>query len=101
MVSDGAVDEGPSHEIVQYWWHISNEKVATLVTSRSSGSSYLNRIELQNGCLTLGHSSTFIPSTLGGSPMATMTSKINEDKLKENLNLAIAAYIYPGFNKAS
>ena len=41
-------------------------KVATLVTTRSSGSSYLNRVELQNGCLSLAHSNTFIPSTLAG-----------------------------------
>ena len=69
---DGATDEGPSHELVQYWWtewYLHIEKVATLVTSRSSGSSYLNRVELQNGCLSLGHSNTFIPSTLGGGLM--------------------------------
>ncbi len=42
---DGATDEGPSHELVQYWWtewHFRMEKVATLVTSRSSGSSYIS-----------------------------------------------------------
>ena len=66
---DGATDEGFSHELVQYWWtewYFRMEKVATLVTSRSSGSSNLNRVELQNGCLSLDHSNTFIPSTLGG-----------------------------------
>ena len=60
---DGAMDEGPSHELVQYWWtewHVRQRKVATLVTARSSGSSYLNRVELQNGCLSLGHANTFI-----------------------------------------
>ena len=47
---DGATDEGPSHEAVQFWWtlwHFTQENVATLVTTRSSGSSYLNRVELQ------------------------------------------------------
>lgn len=42
---DGASDEGPSHEEVQfYWteWHITKGKVATLVTARNSGASYLN-----------------------------------------------------------
>ena len=42
---DGAMDEGPSHELVQYWWtecHFCMEKITTLVTSRSSGSSYVN-----------------------------------------------------------
>ena len=51
---DGSVDEGPSHEVVQYWWiewHINNKKVSTLLTSRSSSSSYLNHVELQNGCI--------------------------------------------------
>ena len=67
---DGATDEGPSHDQVQYWWtnwRFLMNKVATLLTSRSSGSSYLNRVELQNGCLSLGHANTFIPSTMGGS----------------------------------
>ena len=61
---DGAADEGPSHEEVQFWWsarHLSRGRVVTLVTTRSSGSSYLNRVELQNGCLSLGHANTFIP----------------------------------------
>ena len=32
---DGALDGGPSHEEVQYWWterHILKERIATLVT---------------------------------------------------------------------
>ncbi len=51
---DGASDEGPSHEEVRFYWaerHVARNKVATIVTTRSSGSSYLNRVELQNGCL--------------------------------------------------
>ena len=93
---DGATDEGPAHEVVQYYWtewHITHGKVATLVTTRCSGSSYLNRVELQNGCLSLGHSNTFIPSTLGGSCIDPHTGKVDQTKLKENLNLAITAYI--------
>ena len=69
---DGAGDEGPSHHEVQfYWteWHIQRRKVASLVTARNSGASYMNRVELQNGCLTRAHSSIFIPSTLHGSCM--------------------------------
>ena len=37
---DGASDEGPGHEEVQFWWarqHLEKMKVATLVTTRSSG----------------------------------------------------------------
>ena len=92
---DGASDEGPSHKAEQYWWtewHINQSKLATLVTTRSSGSSYLNRVELQNGCLSLGHSNTFIPSTLGGSCTDPNTGRLNKDKLVENLELAISAY---------
>ena len=51
---DGASDEGPSHLEVQFWWsehHLSEGNYITLLTSRSSGSSYLNRVELQNGAL--------------------------------------------------
>ena len=93
---DGAADEGPSHEAVQFWWtlwHFTNKKVATLVTTRSSGSSYLHRVELQNGCLALGHSNTFIPSTLAGSCYDEETGTVDQAKLKENLNMAISAYI--------
>jgi hypothetical protein len=93
---DGSVDEGPVHEVVQYFWtdwHFSQKKVATLVTTRSSGSSYLNRVELQNGCLALGHANTFIPSTLGGSCVDFDTGNIDEEKVKRNLSLAIDAYI--------
>ena len=93
---DGASDEGPSHLEVHYWWtewHVHNKKIATLVTTRSSGSSYLNRVELQNGCLSRGHANTFIPSTLGGSCIDPESGLIDEQKLKYNLDLAIEAYI--------
>jgi hypothetical protein len=93
---DGAGDEGPSHEAVQYFWtdwHMNNSKVATLVTTRCSGSSYLNRVELQNGCLSLGHANTFIPSTMAGCNLDPETGNIDQAKLKENLNLAITAYV--------
>lgn len=88
--------EGPSHDIIQYrWteWHVTQKKIATIVTTRSSGSSYLNRVELQTGCLSLGHSNTFIPSTLAGSCIDNETGTINSVKLKENVGLAINAYI--------
>ena len=44
-------------------------------------------------CLSLGHSNTFIPSTLAGSCINDETGKIDESKLRENLTLAISAYI--------
>ena len=56
-------DEGPSHED---WTerHLLKNKLATTITTRSGGSSYKNRVELQNGCLSRGHSNT---STMASS----------------------------------
>ena len=68
---DGGTDEGPSHAEVQFLWterHFLKPTKVTLVTTRSSGDSFLNRVELQNGCLARGHSNLFIPSTLAGAP---------------------------------
>lgn len=93
---DGAMDEGPSHEEVQYWWtkrHLVREKLVALVTTWSSGSSYLNRVELQNGCLSRGHANTFIPSTLAGSCIDPETGALDSSKLASNMDLAIDAYI--------
>ena len=76
----GAGDEGPVHEEVQFLWtkrHLVKQTIATLVTTQNSGSSYLNRVELQNGCLALAHSNLFIPSTLGGSCFSTVTKNMN------------------------
>ena len=93
---DGASDEGPTHDEVQFYWterHLLMNKAATIVTTRSSGLSFLNCVELQNGCLSLGHSNTFIPSTLAGSCMNPDTGAIDKEKLKENMSLAVDAYI--------
>ena len=93
---DGASDEGPAHEEVQYWWaerHLLEAKVVTLVTTRSSGSSYLNRVELQNGCLARAHCNLFLPSTLHGSPISPETGKIDYHVLHQNLSTAIDVYI--------
>lgn len=91
---DGATDEGPSHLEVQFNWtehHIRHEKIATLVTSRHSGGSYLNRVELMNGGLAQAHSNIFIPSTLSGSNYGP--GGLDQGKLKENLELATEVYI--------
>ena len=75
---DGAADEGPIHDEVQFIWterHLKKSTIACLVTTRNSGSSFSNRVELQNGCLALGHANLFIPSTLGGSCMDNTTGK--------------------------
>ena len=93
---DGGHDEGPSHKEVQFWWtnyHLEKSSKVLIVTTRDSGSSNRNRVELQNGCLALGHSNLFIPSTLNGSCFDSKTGKIDDNKLKENLNDAIDIYI--------
>ena len=87
-------DEGPMHEEVQFFWsarHLEKGYYATYVTARCSGQSYLNRVELQNGCLGLGHSNLYIPSTLTGTNMDS--SKVNYERLRKNLDLAIDVYI--------
>ena len=61
----GGSDEDPGHIEVQFWWTLRH--IATLVSSQNSGASYLNRVELPNGCLALGHSNLFIPSNLKGT----------------------------------
>ena len=92
---DGSYDEGPSHLEVEYWWtvrHLNTESRMELVTSRNSGASYKNRVELQNGCLSLAHANLFIPSTLNGSCLNS-SGKVDEKLLSENLNSAIDVYI--------
>ena len=93
---DGVGDEGPAHLEVQFWWaarHREEEKMITMVTSRSSGSSYLNRVELQNGCLALAHANLFIPSTLNGVPINPRTGSVDMELVRSNMDLATNIYI--------
>ena len=93
---DGAGDEGPSHLEVQFLWtkrHLEKGSLATLVSARCSGCSYLNRVELQNGYLALAHMNLFIPSTLNGSCMDSNTGEIDQVKLKANLQAAADVYV--------
>ena len=93
---DGASDEGPTHEEVQFFWtlrHFNNQYFATVVTTRNSGCSYLNRVELQNGCLALGHANLFIPSTLCGPNIDQATGKIHKERFKRNMEKATEVYI--------
>ena len=79
-----------------FWWtvrHWECAKYVTVVTSRSSGSSFLNRVELQKGCLALGHANLFIPSTLNGSCTNDQTGSIDQEKLHANLQAAMDVYI--------
>lgn len=93
---DGASDENPGHDEVQFLWterHLEQKKVCTLVSTRCSGSSYLNRVELQNGCLAISHSNLFIPSTLHGSNFNPHDGGIDYEKLEKNLTTAADVYI--------
>lgn len=75
------------------WSHLDKGSIATLVTTRSSGSSFLNKVELQNGCLALAHPNLFIPSTLGGSCFSSATGKVDKEKYTKNMDLATDVYI--------
>ena len=91
----GAMDESPSLQEVQFQWterHLQQGYLLTVVSARYSGGSYLNKVELQNGCLALGHSNLFIPSTIHGSNVDD-DGKLCEEKLKKNLNAATEVYI--------
>ena len=92
---DGAMDESPSLQEVQFQWterHFKQGTLCTIVTSRYSGGSYLSKVELQNGCLALGHSNVFIPSTIHGSNMDA-DGKLCYKKLKKNMDAAADVYI--------
>ena len=93
---DGATDEGPSHLEIQFWWmlrHLERPTFISLVTTRSSGASYLNRVELQNGCLALAHANLFIPSNLNGSCFDPESGKLDQERLRANMDLATDIYI--------
>ena len=93
---DGASDEGPTHEEVQFLWterHFEKQSFATLVSARNSGASYLNRVELKNGCLALGHANLFIPSIFDGSCLDPTTGKVDPVKLAHNMDLATEVYM--------
>lgn len=91
---DGCSDKPPSHEEEQFYWterHLIKGNESIVVTTRHSGGSYLNRVELLNGCLAVAHSNLFIPSTLGG-PCYTEKG-LDKEQLAKNLELAMDVYI--------
>ena len=63
--------------------HLELGKVCSLVTATSSGSSYLNRVELQM----MAHSNIYIPSTIHSS------GGIDNSLLEKNLDTAANIYI--------
>ena len=92
---DGGADEGPSHVEVQFrWteWHLKEGRELTLVTTRNSGASCYNLVELQNGVVGRAHANLFIPSTLCGSA-ETETGGVSQDRLHENMEAALQVYL--------
>lgn len=91
---DGGNDENPAGLEAQFLWterHVVSGKSCTIVTTRHSGGSYLNRVELQNGCLAVAHGHVFIPSTLNGNNYNA--KGLDPIKLRDNLNAATDVYI--------
>lgn len=91
---DGAGDEGPGHLEVQFLWterHIKQQRICTIVSTRHSGGSYLNEVELMNGCIAKAHNNLSIPSTLSGTNFNE--SGIDRTKLAENVDIATDVYI--------
>ena len=91
---DGASDEGPVYIEVQFLWterHIDKRRICTVVTSRHSGGSYLNEVELMNGCIAKAHANLYISSTLSGNNYDS--NGLNSEKLRENLDIATGVYI--------
>ena len=50
------------------------------MSTRNSGRSFKNRVELQNSCLALGHVNTFIPSTLNDWPVYRMERSVKRSR---------------------
>ena len=87
---DGAADKGPSHSEVHCLWteiHYKTKRHATFVTTRYSGGSYLNEVELQNGYLTQAPANMFIPSTLFEDPYDSQDDSLNQEVYNENMDL--------------
>ena len=84
------------NEDAQFWWtERCFQTTNPIISARNSGSSHLNRVELQNSCLSLGHANLFIPSTIGGSctDLNSTSENIDAIKLAHNMDLAINVYI--------
>ena len=93
---DGAGDEGPLHEEVQYWWtekHLLRPTQVTLVTACESGGSFKNQVELQNGCLARAHTGLFIASSLKGPSVNEATGQLDLQCLQANMKAAMDTYI--------
>ena len=93
--TDSGADEAPCYGEVQFWWtrrHMEKPTVVELVTSRQSGGSNLNQVELQNGCEAKARCGVFIPSTLNGSNLS-QDGKLDKNRLCQNLSDAISVYI--------
>ena len=76
------------HEEVQYWWkrrHLKTKSLATLVSTRNSGRSCKNSVELRNGCFSTGTCKHVHP--VNGSHV--QNGKVSEEILKKSVDLEI------------
>lgn len=92
---DGGGDENPAHNETRFmWtkWHTDREKLATIVTTRYSGGSFLNEVEHLNGQLSRSANNLFIPSTLCGNTR-DISGEVDHDTVVANQNAARDVYI--------
>ena len=61
-----------------------------MLTTKVAGGSYLNKVELQNGRLALGHSNIYITPTTFGTNFTN--GKLDEAKLHQNIKASISVY---------
>ena len=73
-------------------WHLIEGREFTLVTTRNSGTSCFNLVELQNGVDGRADANLFIPSTWCGSA-ETEPGRISQERLQENMEAALQVYL--------
>ena len=62
--------------------------IVTLLLLQTTSYDFLNRVEVQNGCLALEHANLFIPSTLRGSNNDPETGTIHRERFVSNVEYA-------------
>lgn len=91
---DGVYDENLVGLEIQFMWierYMVFSKICIIVIICYSGGSYLNRVELQNGCLVLVYSYFFISLTFNGNNYNE--KGLDLVKLRGNLDVVVDVYI--------
>ena len=82
-----------SYTVVQFMWtkrRIKHCQLSAMLTTKIAGGSYLNKVELQNGRLALGHSNIYTTPTTYGTNFTNR--KLEEAKLHQNIKVSIRVY---------